>query len=196
MTAIEYLVHTPLANAVGWTLLHSLWEGALAALVLLAVLFAVRSSRTRYACACAALFAVLAGFVFTFSLFVSPERRAATPIVHASPPAPILENQSPPAIPARFHIEDALPWLAPFWIAGVIVFHLRSLAGWTAAQRLRDRGVCRAPDPWPQRLQQLSARLRVSKPVALLETCLAETPVVIGYLRHPDRSRQPAGPHT
>jgi GWxTD domain-containing protein len=52
-----------------------------------------------------------------------------------------------------------------------------------AAQRVRGRGVCRAPDPWPQRLQHLSALLRVSRPVALLETCLADVPVVIGYLR-------------
>ena len=52
-----------------------------------------------------------------------------------------------------------------------------------AAGRVRDRGVCRAPDPWPQRLQHLAARLRVSQPVALLETCLADVPVVVGYLR-------------
>jgi GWxTD domain-containing protein len=183
MTAFERLIHTPLAKAIGWTLFHSLWEGALAALVLLAVFFAVRSPRVRYACACVAMAGVLAGFAVTFCLLSSAGSGAATTIPHAIPRAPMVENQSRADPPARFPIEDVLPWLAPFWIAGVVVFHLRSVAAWMAAQRVRDRGVCRPPDPWPQRLQYLRARLRVSKPVALLETCLADVPVVIGYLR-------------
>jgi GWxTD domain-containing protein len=183
MTAFERLVHTPLAKALGWTLFHSLWEGALAALVLLAVLFVVRSPRARYAWACLAISGVLAGFALTFCLLWSQGGGAGTAIPHAIPRAPLIEDQSPPGPPARFPIEDVLPWLAPFWLAGVVVFHLRSVAGWMAAGRVRRRGVCRAPDPWPQRLQHLAARLRVSQPVALLETCLADVPVVVGYLR-------------
>jgi GWxTD domain-containing protein len=129
------------------------------------------------------MFGVLTGFALTLCLMASQGSGAVTTIPHAIPRAPMVENQFPPDMPARFRVEDALPWLVPFWIAGVVVFHLRSVAGWMAAQRVRDRGVCRAPDPWPQRLQYFSARLRVSKPVALLETCLADVPVVIGYLR-------------
>jgi GWxTD domain-containing protein len=183
MTVFEHLVHTPLAKTVGWTLFHSLWEGALAALVLLAILFVVRSPRARYAWACAAMFAVLAGFALTFCLLSSPGSGAATTIAHALPRAPIVEDQSPPEPPARFRIEDVLPWLAPFWIAGVVVFHLRSIAAWMAAQRVRNRGVCRARDPWPTRLRHLSAKLRVTRLVALWETSLGDVPVVIGYLR-------------
>ncbi len=183
MTVFEHLVHTSLAKAAGWTLFHSLWEGGLAALVLLAILFAVRSPRARYVCACTAMFGMLAAFVLTFCLLASRASGPTTTVPHAIPRAPMGEDQSPPGIPARFRLEDAVPWLAPFWLAGVVVFHLRSVVGWMAAQRLRHRGVCRAPDPWPEVLRDLSARLRVSKPVALLETCLAEVPVVIGYLR-------------
>jgi len=183
MTAFEQLARTPLANTVGWTLFHSLWEGALAALILLAVLFVVRSPRARYAWACAAMSGMLAGFALTFGLLSSQGSGASTTIALAIPKAPIVDTQSAPDPPARFHFEDVLPCLAPFWIAGVVVFHLRSVAAWMAAQRARNRGVCRAPDPWPRRLQHLSAKLRVSKPVALLETCLGDVPVVIGYLR-------------
>jgi GWxTD domain-containing protein len=44
-------------------------------------------------------------------------------------------------------------------------------------------GVCHAPEPWQQRLARLSARLRLSRPVRLLESCLLEIPVVIGHFR-------------
>jgi len=60
VTLIQTWVQTPLAQAIGWTLVHSLWEGALVALVLAAALWAFRSSRARYAAACLAMLAMLA----------------------------------------------------------------------------------------------------------------------------------------
>ena len=36
---------------------------------------------------------------------------------------------------------------------------------------------------WQERLRALAGRLRVSRPVTMLESCLAETPAVVGYLR-------------
>ena len=50
-------------------------------------------------------------------------------------------------------------------------------------RRLRRRGVCAAPDFWQERLSLLAGRLRLSRPVGLLESCLAGVPVVIGHLR-------------
>ncbi len=182
MTELSSLVHTPLAGALGWTLFHSLWEGAIAATVLALALSVTRSSRIRYAVACLAMLSVLAGFVVTLSSAI-PEG-AGTPmavtrgIAHASP-----GGQRPPEIAAELRMATVLPWLTPFWIAGVILFHLRTITSWTVARRLRRKGVCRAPDGWQQRLDQLRERVRVTKPVLLMETVLAQTPVVIGYLR-------------
>jgi GWxTD domain-containing protein len=76
-----------------------------------------------------------------------------------------------------------LPWLAPLWMAGVLAFQLRGLVAWIGARRLRGTGVCAAPGVWVNRLDQLAQRARLSKQVMLLESCLAEVPVVIGYLR-------------
>jgi GWxTD domain-containing protein len=68
-------------------------------------------------------------------------------------------------------------------MAGVLVFYVRTAGGWLAAQRLRGRGTMPAPEEWQKRLRALAARLRLTRPVILLESCLAETPVVIGFLR-------------
>lgn len=45
MRFLENFVSTPIAGAIGWTLLHSLWEGAIVSAVLAGVLLAVRSPR-------------------------------------------------------------------------------------------------------------------------------------------------------
>jgi hypothetical protein len=45
MRILERFVETPLAGTIGWSLLHSLWEGAFIAIVLAALLSVIRSPR-------------------------------------------------------------------------------------------------------------------------------------------------------
>ena len=185
MNLLEIWVHTPAAAALGWTLAHSLWEGALVALVLAAALGVLRSSRARYAAACAAILALLCGFCVTFQ-HVLAERQiqgfGQSGLLQPAPPG-LGDGQIVAKVPARWRAVEYLPWLAPFWIAGVLFFQLRGVASWMAARRLRSRGVCAAPEFWQGRVDRLAARVLVSRPVTLLESCLAEVPVVIGYLR-------------
>jgi bla regulator protein BlaR1 len=54
MTLLDLIVKTRVSEALGWTLFHSLWEGALIAAVFGTLLFAVRSPRIRYAAGCIA----------------------------------------------------------------------------------------------------------------------------------------------
>ena len=182
MILMENLVHTPLAQALGWTLFHSLWEGAVAAMLLAAALSVVRSSRIRYALACLAMLGILAGFAFTLARSLPEPFAKLTTTTRAIGHAATGEGRFPDLSVNR-RIADVLPWLTPFWILGVILFHLRCIVSWTSARRLRRKGVCSAPEGWQQRLDQLSARLRVTKSVALLETVFSEAPVVIGWLR-------------
>lgn len=183
MTLIEIWVRTPAAKALGWTLVHFVWEGALIALVLAGALCVLRSSRARYAAACLAMVSMLAGFGLTFA-HLMPRRIQGAPAagirttLHGSDEQSLATKAT-----TQWRPTDFLPWLAPFWAAGVLVFHLRTLASWIAAQRLRRAGVCYAPDFWQKRLNQLAARLRLSSPVMLFESSLADVPVVIGYLR-------------
>jgi GWxTD domain-containing protein len=185
MTPLELWVHTPLARTVSLALAHSLWEGVLIAVALAAALCVARSSRARYGAACVAMLLMLASFGVTLvSLLPQPDLakapRAPVPVLAARAGLPIVPQETQPA-PAS--LAAWFPWIASCWAGGVLFFHLRSLGGWIAARRLRRSGVCRAPGEWQQRLDGLAARVRVSKPAALLESCLADVPVVIGYVR-------------
>ncbi|HEX2662936.1 MAG TPA: GWxTD domain-containing protein [Candidatus Acidoferrum sp.] len=183
MRFLENFVSTPIAGAIGWTLLHSLWEGAIVSAVLAAVLVAVRSPRVRYAAACAAMLVMLAGFGLTL-LWLLPEqasgrRNVEAPVLYLAglPPVSGAPDRWAPSVAA------IAPWLGPFWIAGVCLFCLWYLASWASVQRMRRRGVCCAADPWQRELARLSAQLRVSRPVLLLESCFAAVPVVLGHFR-------------
>jgi GWxTD domain-containing protein len=184
MSLLEIWVHTPAATALGWTLAHSLWEGALVALLLAAALGVLRSSRARYAAACLAMLALFGGFCVTFQHVLAEKRiEGAGPGFLKPAPADLGDGPIVLQVPWRLRAVDYLPWLAPFWMAGVLFFQLRGVASCMGARRLGRRGVCAATAFWQGRLDTFAVRLRLSRPVVLLESCLADVPVVIGYLQ-------------
>ncbi|HUO30754.1 MAG TPA: GWxTD domain-containing protein [Bryobacteraceae bacterium] len=182
MRILEALVASPLAGAAGWAILHSLWEGAIVAALLGAALMMLRSPRARYSAACLAMLAIAAAFAVTLVRML-PDASAAAPYVKAPgfPGWAVRPVTAGGAWPAD--LAAIVPWLAPLWIAGVWVFYLGQAAGWASAYRMRRRGVCYAPADWQQAVVRLSARLRLTRPVMLLESSLAEAPAVLGHLR-------------
>jgi GWxTD domain-containing protein len=183
MTLLESWVQSSAAEAIGWTVVHSLWQGAGVSVVLALVLAATRSPQVRYRAACAAMLMMLAGFGITLSVGVPndaddlgamPARTFRTWDVPGGTDSPGGLNLG---------IAGVVPWLAPFWVAGVWVFYLRHFAGLISVSRMRRCGVCCAPERWQNELVRLRARVRVSRPVLLLESSLAEVPMVLGYLR-------------
>lgn len=181
MTFLQHFVGTQMAAALGWTVLDSLWEGAVVSALLALTLYAIRSPRLRYAAACAAMLLLAGAFVFTFA-HTMPE----SPHGRTSQLLPIIPSTDPPA-PAPDTWEPALsaivPWVTPFWMLGVLVFSARNLAGLAMVHKMRRRGVCSAPERWQSELGRLAARVRVSRQVGLLESCIADVPLVLGYFR-------------
>ena len=183
MRLLQMWVATPLAQAVGWTLLHSLWQGAITAAALAAALGAMRSARHRYAAAWVAMLVMVGGIGLTLARLM-PAGVHGIGAAGAFPfPAWTVQTSVEGAGPSNAGLGAVVPWLAPLWLIGVWVFALVHVAGWISVSRLRRRGVCCAPKRWQKDVVRLSARLRVTRPVALLESCLAEVPMVVGHLR-------------
>lgn len=172
-----------LTDALGWTLLHTIWEGAATALLLSVALSLTRSSRVRYLVACTALAASLFGLAITFLYFVPANSfvPAVAPILRAAP------NGSRAAVFAfatAAASNTALPqWISIVWLSGVVIFQLRALGGWMAVSRIRAKGVCAVSVQWQGRLKELAAQLRVTRPVMMLESSLTGVPVVMGHLK-------------
>ena len=128
MSLLEICVHTPAAAALGWTVAHSLWEGALVALVLATALGVLRTSRARYAAGCLAMLALLIGFCLTFQHVLAEQR------IQGGSAQGIALRPAPPGLgdglivvraPARFRAADYLPWLPP---SGSQVFYSSNCA--------------------------------------------------------------------
>lgn len=183
MNLLEAFVETSVAGMVGLTILHSLWQGAIVAAALGVILLTAQSPRIRYAASCVAmvLIVIVCGLTLVRLLPDVAEGRQAVqaPFFLAWSLQPAIEAVNAP----NRGLAAIAPWLAPFWAAGVGVSCLWHVFGWLSARRLRRRGVCCAPERWRNALAQLGARLQLSRPVLLLESCLVDTPMVLGHFR-------------
>lgn len=179
MRLLETWVATPLAGVIGWTLLHSLWEGAIISAALLAALVAMRSPRAR----CVAMLIMLGGFGLTLVRMMPEGAHGARSVTKPAFPAWNVRTGIDAPGPSNLGLSAVAPWLAPFWIAGVWIFYLGHVASWISICRLRRRGVCCASEHWQKGLADLSAKLRLSRPIHLLESCLVDAPMVLGHFR-------------
>jgi GWxTD domain-containing protein len=178
---MNIILNSALAQALAMSLFHFLWQGALiAAVAAVALKFAARA-QTRYAIACSALIAMPVVFAITLRLSIPSEPIASgrSSISMARPSViPPLDTA-----PVTRDFSAYLEYAVPLWLAGVLCVLVYRSAAWIWATRLRRRGTCEVPEAWMDRLKLLARRARVWQPVVLLESCLAEVPVVIGYLR-------------
>src|SRR4051794_38196629 len=119
MNQIAAWVHTPLAIALGWTLVHFMWEGAILAALLASGLTICRDdARRRYALACAVL--ALMPVVFAVTFLVLWEQGRATgpafPVILGGVVRPALE--SVPVAPrlSVAGVLQRLAWFSPLWM--------------------------------------------------------------------------------
>ncbi len=80
-------------------------------------------------------------------------------------------------------VKPFIPWAVGVWLIGVGVLSLRLFASWLSVLRLRRRATQPASANWQALLGRLAERLRVTRPVKLVESALVEVPAVIGWLR-------------
>ena len=76
-----------------------------------------------------------------------------------------------------------MPWVVGGWAVGVVLLSLWNLGGWIAAQRLKVLGIRPVSTDIASIAEKLARCLKLSKPVRVLQSLLAETPVVIGWVR-------------
>lgn len=84
---------------------------------------------------------------------------------------------------AESFLKPYIPWMVAAWLIGVGVLSLRLFGSWWSVLRLRRQATQPVGESWQALLVRLKDRLRVTRPVQLVESALVEVPAVIGWLR-------------
>ena len=201
----------PALLAIGWALVHSLWQLALVAAATAAAWrgLAGRPARERYVLSCAALALMLALPIGTALVVYRPDAAMAS----TAPPAGASVALAP-GLPSRgsagaalidglvawnsdggdteeahvsnlaARVETWLPLLVVVWLAGVSLLAARAGGGWWLVRR-RVSDALAAPEDSAlvARVRLLARRLGVRRAVRAVRSSLVEVPSVAGWLK-------------
>ena len=185
-------------RAFAWTLLHSLWQGALVASMAAGFLVLFRSYRppVRYTVLYSLLALLPVLFVLTFLWCYNPHStgdHVKTVMVTHQPDDPALKYTSSPDdysflstawynAPARF-VENHANWLVLIWFAGFLFFFIRFSGSILLIHRLRSEKIYPVDIYWHDRLKNLSGSMGLRKSIKFAESAIAKIPMTIGYLK-------------
>ncbi|MBU0985010.1 MAG: M56 family metallopeptidase [candidate division Zixibacteria bacterium] len=189
----------PLITTVSWTLIHSLWQGAVISL-LLAVVLAVhrsRSARLRYGLACGALLMLtltvaVTAVTITGSHTPASKRTTGEFAIAMVSPAGVSPAAAATADPGKAGTtvrseQQAGPVFTQYvfgiWLIGLVVLSFYNVAGWHRARAMARIGALAVPTSWQQVCTALALRLNIRHSVTVVQSAAAKVPCVIGWLR-------------
>lgn len=212
MARLSSWLSADMMHALGWALIHSLWQCVGLAALAAILMTASRRPSIRYIIATGALLAMLAAPAATFLILMRPAAtaqvllpatshlqrqapRATAPAQvmmtanAASPSAKDGAAAKPSSRPApQAHTPDSLaagilPWLVSAWLCGVALFSLRLAGGFLLLER-KWRTQSHAPSARILALcHELQDQLGLTRAIRYLECGWLQTPAMIGWLR-------------
>jgi bla regulator protein BlaR1 len=184
---IELNAVHPMVTALGWTLVHFLWQGLVIGAVYSLLIGCLRdaTAATRYWVGMGTLAAMFLGTVVTFAAVYQPL------VPMSSGPAISVGATSVQAVSVdvsgweafKFQLEIFLPWAVLAWLSGVFLLSGRIALDFWRIRKLAIDGVQPMPDPWPALVKRMCRSLGMSRAVSVVESARVSVPIVIGWLK-------------
>jgi beta-lactamase regulating signal transducer with metallopeptidase domain len=188
MTGLTHWISPRTMEALGWALVHFLWQGAALAALAASLMVTVRRPSARYVIGVVTLGVMLLAPVATFLFYSqshssSVEGLKTAPRTTAARPLQTAKTQSAPAQPSHTFSLNAFPWLVEVWLFGVALFSLRSAGGFVLLERQRRRESTVVEDRLLQICHALQHQLGITRAVRFCESAVLQAPAVIGWFR-------------
>ncbi|MDX1938994.1 MAG: GldM family protein [Saprospiraceae bacterium] len=183
-------------QALGWALLHSLWQFGIIGLsaTLLLSIFRNHSSNLRYQIIAGAL--LLSFVIFSATISWQLIRLNAIETAHQISTNQVFDGKEQPvyasevdevSVPEiktwRDWLSDHLHWLVLFWVIGVLIFSVRFGANYLLLNYLRYEGNRPADENWRSKLQELQNKMGIQRAVQLLESAIVKAPMTFGQFK-------------
>lgn len=190
-------------TALGWTLVHSIWQGFVIALLLVFLLSLInkRNSQVRSLLSYSALLVLVALSIRTYSDIHTDNVN----IVETSTKSELLINSSQEvksdnsSIPLasldfksisfeylttiKLFISANMKTIVFLWFLGIFALSIKLLGGLLYAQRLKKHNVYPVNQFWNDKLKSLKNKLQIEKKIDLMQSKYIKTPLTIGHFK-------------
>ncbi len=203
MNLVQHLFSTEFTEALGWTIVHSLWQASAIAigLGLLLLLLRRKSAQIKYFISFVALIGVLAWSAATFvrSYHYAAEKQAIKEQMIKDPDfvksllKPVMAQESDATVKAsaidlklirtRAFFQRNFNWICLVWICGMVVLMARLIGGYVYTRRLRCYQLMPFPEDWTRRIEALSRKLGIRRNILAFCSPLTLVPLTLGTLK-------------
>ncbi|GMQ28103.1 M56 family metallopeptidase [Algoriphagus confluentis] len=192
MNLLNDWISEPLLNALGWTLVHSVWQLILIAGLLALVLRLAKSSTPalKYGLAVAALMVSFFSVGLTFVYEWSQVEAAASISLPEDFTLKVYQEQVGEEISLEswmtqtsFWIETNLTWLVNFWFLGALLFVFRLANSLSEIRSLRKQSTVLLDFETQQVAQRIAKKLGIQRKFELRTHHKAQSPLTFGTLK-------------
>ncbi|MFA6277344.1 MAG: M56 family metallopeptidase [Pedobacter sp.] len=171
-------------KAIGWSILHSLWQGAIIYAILFIVLMAwpKMNARLKHNLAFGSLFLIFASFCFTF--FKVFELPTTSPSIES-----IAFNQTPYQNLSElsrnfnFKTEAYFPLVVTIYLVGIAFQLLILLSSYVKLKKFKQVNTISIPAEWSTIFELTLAQLKINKTVKFFLSSKVNVPLVIGFFK-------------
>lgn len=195
MKTIFQSIPESVVSALGWTLVHSVWQGTLIAIIAVGgfTVLNKRSASLRYNFGIILLSLQLLTSIVTFFYYqlITPVKNLAnnslnslsTPVRNIPLNWQKVDYNLSMATKIQIWLNMHIYELVICWLIGAAFLMLRFAAGWIYTERLRSSARIVMDKEWRVRFGVLTAKLNISQSVEFRQTTKILTPMVIGAFK-------------
>lgn len=182
-----------ISSALGWTLIHSLWQGLVIVVAFSILRHVFKTSTARYWQGIGALSLQLVSAIITFGMVYQPAEIAAGKPrftaffinnaanldgVSVFAPSNLTFIQQ-----AQLFIQNNLDTFVLFWFIGANLLLLRLIIGFVYVQQLKVQKIMPVRDEVLGIMEELQEKLQLTMPIRLFESAKAVVPMTIGWIK-------------
>jgi bla regulator protein blaR1 len=189
MNYVPQLFESSWAQALGWTLLHSVWQ-SFAVLGIILMLFRFipgRQSSVRYAISATGLLSMFlasaATFLYNLAATSSVDYQH-TPYLSAPTGQSAASSSIAPGLWDYGYalLQSNISLITACWLAGALFFCLRLAGSWWYVSSLKRQATV-LDNEWSLKIAALARQFNIDRIVTLAETAHLSVPAVVGYLK-------------
>lgn len=181
---LSQMAQLPWMQALGWTLLHFIWQGALVGVIFAGLRSLIPASHcnARYANGLAALALLLVFPLITLFAMLRPEMQSDSVPGVAEAISTVTVAAAATHSTALSMMDIALQWVVCLWVAGVLLMAYRSWYQWRSLVQIARKWSQSNPE-LEAALLALAGRFEFVRRIKVLVSDHIDTPILIGWFK-------------
>ena len=171
-----------LINALGWTFVHTLWQGCVIVLFMIFVLQQIPTKKAtlRYTVSTASMISMLIAAVATFAmLYFEPGK---SELVSSTAGMRVMGTEGQAGFSFMSWLGSHLSAMVAIWLAGVVLLAFRLLFGLGYIQYLK-KTTSDLSFSLRGKLDEIARKINYKRHLDVAESALVQIPVVVGHLK-------------